>query len=72
MKKKITIRERVIDILEKHPEGLTTVEISAKIGMSRHSVAKYIYQLLGERSIYQRVIGRAKLCYLRGKKHVRK
>jgi len=71
MKKK-GIREKVIKILEKHPEGFTTVDIAEEIGMTRHSVTKYIYQLLGEDNIFQREIGTAKLCYLKGKKHGRK
>ena len=69
MKKKNGTKERVIKILKKHPEGLTTIEISKIIGMTRHSVTKYIYQLLGEDSIFQREIGTAKLCYLKGRKH---
>ena len=72
MKKSNGIREKIIKILKKHPEGLTTNEISEIIGMSRHSLAKYIYQLLGEGKIFQREIGTAKLCYLKGKKHGRK
>jgi biotin operon repressor len=64
-KGKNDVKKRVIEILKEHPEGLTTVDISKYIGMSRHSVTKYIYQLLGEGSIYQREIGTAKLCYLK-------
>jgi len=62
------VKERIIKILKKHPEGLTTVEIAEKIGMSRHAVTKYIYQLLGEKKIYQREVGTAKLCYLKVRK----
>ncbi len=72
MKKKNNVRERIIKILRKHPEGLTTVEIADKIGMSRHAVTKYVYQLLGEGSILQREVGTAKLCYLKGKKYGKK
>jgi len=72
MKKSNGIREKIIKILKEHPEGLTTVDIVKYIGMSRHSLAKYIYQLLGEGKISQREIGTAKLCYLKGKKHERK
>ncbi|MEM5778761.1 MAG: helix-turn-helix domain-containing protein [Candidatus Aenigmatarchaeota archaeon] len=58
------IRNEIIEILEKHPEGLTLVEIEKIIGVSKHTVAKYIYQLVGEGLIYQREVGTAKLCYL--------
>lgn len=67
-KGKNDVKKRVIEILKEHPEGLTTVDISKYIGMSRHSITKYIYQLLGEGSIYQREIGTAKLCYLKMRK----
>jgi len=73
MKKKNNVKERIIKVLKKHPEGLTTVEIAEEIGMSRHAVTKYIYQLLGEGLIFQREVGTAKLCYLKGgRKHGRK
>jgi len=65
IKMKIDVRKRIIENLKDHPEGLTTVDISKYIGMSRHSITKYVYQLLGEGSIYQRKIGTAKLCYLK-------
>ncbi len=68
---KNNVKESVIEVLKEHPEGLTTVDISKYIGMTRHSVTKYIYQLLGEGTISQREVGTAKLCYLKGK-HARK
>ncbi len=68
MKKKNNVREKIIKILRKRPEGLTTVEIAEEIGMSRHTVTKYVYQLLGESLIFQRRVGTAKLCYLRMRK----
>ena len=61
------IRNEIIEILKKHPEGLTLVEIEKILGVSKHTVARYIYQLVGEGLIYQREVGTAKLCYLRDK-----
>ena len=58
------VGDRIIAILKYNPEGLTIQEISEQIGMTRHSVTKYIYMLLGERKISQRDVGTAKLCYL--------
>jgi predicted transcriptional regulator len=58
------VKQRIIEVLKKNPRGLTTVEISKILGMHRHTLTKYIYQLLGEGLIYQREIGTAKLCYL--------
>ena len=62
------IRDKVIKILKSHPEGLTTVEIAEKIEMTRQSIAKYVYQLLDEDMIFQREVGTAKICYLKGRK----
>jgi predicted transcriptional regulator len=65
-------RERIIKLLKEHPEGLTTVDIARMLGSHRHTITKYIYQLVGEDLIHQRKIGSAKLCYLKEEKNVRK
>ena len=67
MNDKNNVKSRILKILKKHPRGLTILEISKEIGMSRHAVTKYIYHLLGEKKIRQREVGTAKLCYLREK-----
>jgi DNA-binding IclR family transcriptional regulator len=59
------IKQKIIDILSKHPEGLIVNEISKILDIHRHTLTKYIYQLVGEQTIYQRKIGSAKLCCLR-------
>ena len=66
---KMDVRDRILSILKKHPEGLTTVDISNLIGIGRQSLAKYVYLLVGEGKIEQRTIGMAKLCYIKGRKH---
>jgi len=58
------IREKIIDILKGSPQGLTILEISKLIGMSRVTISKYIYGLISEDVVYQRKIGPAKLCCL--------
>jgi predicted transcriptional regulator len=65
-------KERIIVILRNHPEGLTIIEISKLLDSHRHTITKYIYQLIGEGLIYQRKIGTAKLCYLKDEKNDRK
>jgi len=67
MNDKNNVKDRIVNILKKHSEGLTILDISKEIGMSRHAVTKYIYQLLGEGVINLREVGTAKLCYLREK-----
>jgi len=58
-------KEQIIKLLRKHPEGLTIQQIANSIGKSRITVTKYIHELLGANIIYQRKVGKAKLCYLR-------
>jgi DNA-binding IclR family transcriptional regulator len=62
-------RERIIEALRQHPEGLTTVDIARVIGSHRHTITKYVYQLVGEGMIHQREIGNAKLCYMKGEEN---
>ncbi len=57
--------EKIIKILSKHPEGLSITEIANFLGVHRHTITKYIYQLLGAGIIQQRKVGPAKLFYLR-------
>jgi len=66
------IRNEIIEILRKHPEGLTIVEIEKILKVSKHTAVKYIYQLVGEGLIHQREVGTAKLCYLKVEKNGRK
>jgi len=58
------ITEQIVEILSKHPEGLTAVDLAKLLGIHRHTVTKYIYQLIGSEEIHQRQVGPAKLCYL--------
>ena len=64
MKKNHTL-EKVVEVLHKHPEGLTNVDIARLLDTHRHTITNYIYQLVGEGKIYQREVGPAKLCYLK-------
>lgn len=57
-------KERIIKVLSKHPEGLSIAEISQLIDADRHTVAKYIHELIGGEKIYQRDLGTIKLHYL--------
>ena len=51
-------------LLKKHPRGLTILEIAELLGISRITIAKYVYGLTIEGLVRQRQIGPAKLCYL--------
>jgi hypothetical protein len=58
-------KEIIVDALREHPEGLTHINLSKIISSHRHTVSKYICQLIVEGLIYTRDIGSAKLCYLK-------
>jgi DNA-binding IclR family transcriptional regulator len=60
-------RERIIENLKKHPEGLTIIDIAGFTGINRITVSKYIFGLVAEGLVYQRMVGTAKLCYLKAK-----
>jgi hypothetical protein len=59
----------IIDTLRDHPEGLTEIGLSKLIGFHRHTISKYVCNLLVIGAIFQREIGSAKLCYLREEFH---
>ncbi len=59
------VKQEIIKILETHPEGLTLQALSDKIGVSRQTIIKYIFELKGSGIIYRRRVGSATLHYLR-------
>lgn len=59
------IKDEIIRILESHPEGVTLQALSDRIGVSRHTVVKYIFELKGSGIIYRRRVGSATLHYLK-------
>ena len=60
-------RDKVLVLLRKHPQGLTIIEIGELLGVSRITIAKYVYGLTVEGMVRQRQVGPAKLCYLEKK-----
>ena len=61
-------RERIIESLKRHPEGLTILNIAEDTGINRITISKYIFGLASEGLITQRRVGPAKLCYLKMRK----
>ena len=64
---KASVRDKIIVLLKKHPEGLTIMEIAELLDVSRITIAKYVYGLTVEGMVRQRQVGPAKLCYLEKK-----
>jgi len=60
-------RKSILEVLRKHPEGLTLLSLAKLTGLHRHTVTKYVHELLGAGIIFQRSVGIAKLCYLKEK-----
>ncbi|MDI6806356.1 MAG: HTH domain-containing protein [Candidatus Aenigmarchaeota archaeon] len=60
----VDIKTKIIDILTKHPEGLTLKDIAKELDVSRITASKYIFELKGEKLITRRRVGSAILHYL--------
>ena len=58
-------KELIINTLRNHPEGLMLTEIAKILQMNRFTVTKYIHELIGSGSVFQKEAAAAKICYLR-------
>ncbi len=63
-----TKKELVIELLKKNSDGLTIIEISKKLKISRNTVTVALAELKGAEQIRIRPIGKAKLNYWKGDK----
>ena len=59
------IKDEIVRVLESHPEGVTLQVLSERIGVSRHTVVKYVFELKGSGIIHRRRVGSATLHYLK-------
>jgi predicted transcriptional regulator len=58
-------KELIIKTLKRHPEGLMLIEIAELTGMNRFTVTKYIHELMGSGSVFQKQAAAARMCYLK-------
>lgn len=58
------MKEEILQLLSKHPEGLTITSIAEKLGIHRHTATKYVKDLILSGEINERNVGMAKLCFL--------
>jgi DNA-binding IclR family transcriptional regulator len=58
------VRERMIELLKGHPEGLTIQEIASALNVNRITASKYVYGLVSEDIVSQKKVGPAKLCFM--------
>jgi predicted transcriptional regulator len=63
--RKKNAKELIINALREHPEGLMLVEIAKLTGMNRLTVTKYVHELMGNGSVFQKEAAAAKICYLK-------
>lgn len=61
------IKERIINLLRKHPGGLTIKDIANALKFHRQTVTKYILELKGAGVIIRKRVGSATLHYLKEK-----
>lgn len=64
----ISKKEAVEEILQRNRDGLTVIDISKQLKISRNTVAVALAELKGEGAIRVRPVGKAKLNYWNGKK----
>lgn len=55
----------IIKVLREHPEGLMLIEIAKITGMNRFTITKYVHELVGNGSVFQKEAAAAKMCYLK-------
>lgn len=59
-----TQSKAILNLLSKHPEGLTITAIAEKLGIHRHTATKYVKDLILSGKVNERNVGMAKLCFL--------
>lgn len=59
-------KDKIIEILQTNPHGLTISDIKNLANTTRHTVSVALAELKGERKIVVRQVGMAKLHYWRG------
>lgn len=57
------LKSGIMELLKKHPEGLSMQEISLKLDVHRHTVSKYVAYLEGSGEIVVRKVGSTSLIY---------
>ena len=63
--KRKDVKGLIIKVLRDHPEGLMLSELAKITDMNRFTVTKYIHELKGNGSVFQKEAAAAKMCYLR-------
>ncbi|MEM5879271.1 MAG: winged helix-turn-helix transcriptional regulator [Candidatus Aenigmatarchaeota archaeon] len=59
------IKQRILQLLEKEPRGLTIQDISRSCNVNRFKATIYVHELLGEGKVTERKIGAYRLFKLK-------
>ena len=59
------LKDKILEILEVHPEGLTIESLSRIANIHRQTATKYLFWLNGAGIVYRRKVGSATLHYLK-------
>jgi hypothetical protein len=59
-----TLSDAILELLSKHPEGLTITSIADELGIHRHTATKHVKGLILAGKVNERNVGMAKLCFL--------
>jgi len=55
------VQIRIVELLEGSPNGLQSEEIASELGLTRHTIAKYLEVLRAKEKVLYRKVGRTKL-----------
>jgi len=64
MKDRNGIKQKIVDTLSAHPEGLPIAAIARLIGADRYTITKYLHELIGAGEVSQRDFTILKINYL--------
>ena len=56
------IGDRILEVVEKNPNGLSFLQISKLTGLHRHTVRKYVGKLARDSKVFLKRIGPTKIC----------
>ena len=59
-----TLPDAILELLSRHPEGLTITSIADELGIHRHTATKHVKELILAGKVNERNVGMAKLCFL--------
>lgn len=59
------LKQKILRLIDQHPEGLSIQDISDRLGVHRHTISKHLSYLDGAGEVTVRRIGNVSLIYRR-------